>query len=100
MENILNTLNEIKELLINIQLEQKEFLTVEELSFYLNISTSTIYKMTSGKKIAYYSPGGKKNWFKKSDIHKWLIESRNPSNQELEKEIESYLGNNLKSIDL
>lgn len=69
----------------------KELLSVEELSDYLSISKSNIYKLTSNREIPHYKPGGKFVYFKKSEIIEWVSKSRIKTNDEIEHEAENHL---------
>lgn len=69
----------------------KEILTIEEVSEYLNLSKSALYKLTSKKEIPFYNPGGKKIYFKKSDIENWVFNNKSISFDEVENEQSSYL---------
>lgn len=51
----------------------KEFLDLEEVSRYLKLSKSALYKLTSKNEIPFYQPGGKKIFFKKSELHEWIV---------------------------
>lgn len=68
----------------------KEHLTVEEAAEYLNVSTSTIYKYTHQNTLAYSKPTGKKVYFKKEDIDKFLKNKRSKSNEEIEQNAREY----------
>jgi len=54
----------------------KEYLTVDETSEYLGVSKSAVYKITSKKEIPFYNPGGKKIYFKKSELDAWIDSGR------------------------
>ena len=54
----------------------KEHLTVDETSEYLGISKSAVYKITSKREIPFYNPGGKKIYFKKSEVDAWIESGR------------------------
>lgn len=69
----------------------KEILTLDEGAEYLNLSKSALYKMTSKKEISFYNPGGKKIYFKKSELENWVLNSKSNSIAELDIEIGSYL---------
>lgn len=90
MDNIEKQLFEIMELLINLDVEQKEILTVEEAKDYLQLSKSGIYKLTSNRAIPFYSPGGKKIYFKRSELDSWIYESRVTPTKELDNNLDSY----------
>ena len=96
MEIILDKLNKISKQLQEQNTFYKEILTLEETSCYLQVSKSCLYKMTSNKEIPYYVPGGKKIYFKKKELDKWIENSRVAPCNELEEDIEQYLGGNIK----
>ena len=91
MEFIQNEIKEIKKLLLSQNLHQKDILTVEEATVYLQLSESCLYKMTSKKEIPFYRPGGKKIYFKKSELQEWVFNSKVESINDLSDEVESYL---------
>lgn len=76
MDKILTKIEDLEILLTKQIILRKEILTLDELALYLLLSKSCIYKMTSNKEIPYYIPGGKKIYFKRSEIDNWIIESR------------------------
>ena len=74
----------------------KEILTLDEGAEYLNLSKSALYKMTSKKEISFYNPGGKKIYFKKSELENWILCSKSNSIKEIDDEICSYLSRTQK----
>ena len=69
----------IEERLENIEkllLNQKTVLNLEELSIYIGLSKSTIYKLSSTQNIPFYRPRGKYIYFNKSEIDRWLLRNR------------------------
>ena len=65
-------------------LSRKEVLTLEEAAFYLHISKSHLYKLTSKKKSFHINkPNGKLIYFKRTDLDTWLLNSIETSNQEV-----------------
>jgi excisionase family DNA binding protein len=96
MEFIQNEIIEIKELLLALNIQQKEFLTVEDATVYLQLSKSCLFKMTSKREVPFYKPGGKKIYFKKSEIDEWITNSKIESIIDIETEVESYLSRNKK----
>lgn len=62
----------------------KEILSVQEFSDYSGLSTSHIYKLTHGRKIAFYRPTGKVIFFKKSEIDNFLLQNRQMTKLEIE----------------
>lgn len=97
MEIIQKQLNEIKELLIKHNIQQREILTLEEAKDYLQLSKSCIYKMTSKREIPFYTPGGKKIYFKKKELDSWIYKSRVIPTGEIELEFDNYLGRKNKT---
>lgn len=51
----------------------KEIMSIEELSDYLDLSTSYIYKLTCSRSIPHYKPLKKKIYFKRAEIDKWIL---------------------------
>ena len=74
-----------------------EILSLNEAAKFLCASKSFMYKMTSQKLIPHYIPGGKKIYFKKSDLEDWLLKNRIPLCSEFEANTECYLSNHLKT---
>ncbi len=75
----------------------EEILSLNEAAKFLKASKSFMYKMTSQKLIPHFIPGGKKIYFKKSDLENWLLKNRIPPNSEFEANTECYLSNPLKT---
>ena len=91
MENTQNEIESIKDFIREQNILHKDFLTLEELTIYLGQSKSSIYKLTSKKLIPFYSPGGKKLYFKRSEIDSWIYESKVTPIDEVENEVENYI---------
>jgi excisionase family DNA binding protein len=98
MEIILNELKEIKELLKKQNIQQKEFLTIEDTSEFLGLSLSRLYKMTSNKEISHYKPGGKLIYLRRQELEQWILNSRVIPVDDFYYETEAYLGRTLKNI--
>jgi excisionase family DNA binding protein len=75
-----------------------KILSLSEASEFLKLSKSGIYKLTSTKKIPHFIPGGKRIYFKKSDLEDWLLKNRIPPISELETDTQSYLCQTSKKI--
>jgi len=73
-KNIENQLKEIKELLTT---SKDEPLTIEKASLYLNCKKSYLYYLIFNGKIKHYKPNGKKVYFMKSDLNKWVLSKYN-----------------------
>jgi excisionase family DNA binding protein len=92
MDELKTELQQIKEFIKEQTILSKEVLTLAELSLYLGQSKSSIYKLTSKKEIPFYTPGGKKCYFRKSEIDNWIFNSKVIPVDQVDQEVESYLG--------
>lgn len=54
----------------------KAVLSLEEASLYLDISKSTLYKLTYTMSIPHYKPMGKKIFFDKKELDIWVRQGR------------------------
>lgn len=68
---------------------------VEDVSKYLKVEKSAIYKFTSTNEIPHYK-NGKKLYFKKSDIDKWISSKKIKTRDDIEREALEYLIKNPK----
>ena len=62
----------IKTIISKKDIDVNEYMNVTELSKFLKMSTSHIYRLTSTKKIPHIKLLGKKILFDKSEINNWL----------------------------
>lgn len=67
-EKILATLEELK----LTSSFSKNTLTLKEACAYTSISQSYMYKLTASYKIPYHNPFGKKLYFNKNELDRWL----------------------------
>lgn len=72
-------------------LQQKEILSFKEALVYLDVSESLLYKLTSNRALTFYKPNGGKLYFKRSDLHDWMIKNEIKSILVLEDEVNNYL---------
>jgi excisionase family DNA binding protein len=98
MDFIQKELKEIKELLKGLIIQQKELLTIDEAAYFLGLSASRIYKMTSNKEIDHSKPGGKKIYFKRKDLEDWILSGRVASINDIDDDVENYLGRANKKV--
>ena len=100
VEEYIQDVSEIK-MMLRMLLEQKDavveksdLIDVNEASGLLNISTSTIYKMTAKKEIPFFKKEGtKKLIFSRSSLYAWVKESNStPLNL-----VEEYLHKNQRA---
>lgn len=66
---------------------------IKELSAYLKMSKSAIYKMTSSNDIPHYK-NSKRLYFKKSEIDEWIFSNRIKTNDDIKKEAMEYINKN------
>lgn len=74
-----------------IDMIEKEFLTTKEAAAYLGMALSYLYKLTAKKSIPFYTPTGKKIYFKKSELDEWMNRGRVATNEENESRAQSSL---------
>lgn len=65
-------------------LEQKEVLTLTEVSQFTGLSKSHIYRLCSTRGIPFYKPFGKVNFFDRNEIIQWLKQNKISTNKEIE----------------
>jgi len=89
--NIESKLNRIVEIL---KFQNAEPMNFESACKYLSISKSYLYKLTCKNRIPFYRPNGKKIFFEKSELNKWLLKNRSKSESELEEEANNHIKKN------
>ncbi len=90
-QNTLEKLHQDVAELKGLMLAQKEVLDIDELALYVGLSKTYIYKLTHSNKIPFYKPGGKKIYFKRSEVDNWLLSNRVSTDEELEHGVDNYL---------
>lgn len=90
-QNTLEKLHQDVAELKGLMLAQKEVLDIDELALYSGLSKTYIYKLTHSNKIPFYKPGGKKIYFKRSEVDNWLLSNRVSTDEELEHGVDNYL---------
>lgn len=86
MHNVLNT---------NEAGWSQPFLTLKEAAHYLNISTSTMYKLKASGALAYSKPRGK-IYFSKEELDRYILSFRVPSISKIRAEFNDSLTKTLK----
>lgn len=64
----------------------KDFLSIDEVAAYLQISKSSVYKLTSSRELTVYKPNGKNIFILRSDLNNWIKRTPTLSNEEIEKQ--------------
>lgn len=83
-EQILKEVQELKKLIAEQTMLQKEVLNFNEAAVYLEVSHSHLYKLTSTGKIPVYKPNGKKLYFNRLELNDWLLSNRQMSVAEIQ----------------
>jgi excisionase family DNA binding protein len=81
----LTTLKNIELLLREQNLQKKEVLTFDEACSYLGISESHLYKLTSAREIPFSKPKGKKLYFDREQLNKWMLSDSISETHEIER---------------
>lgn len=63
--------------------DNSDFLNVHEAAQYLGFSVNYMYKLTAGHLIPFCHPTGRKLIFRRSELDKWIDDSRVPTSDEL-----------------
>ena len=74
-----------------MNLDNKEVLTLNEVSNYTGLSKSHIYRLCSTGGIPFYKPFGKVNYFDKLEIIQWLKQNRVATTKELESQASTFV---------
>lgn len=61
----------------------KKTLTTAEAAVYLGVSQQTIYKLTMARKIPFYKPNGKNNYFDVDELDAWVKRRRIATAEEI-----------------
>ena len=73
LEELIKELRQVKQQIALQSILQKEILDLNEASIYLNLSDSTIYKLTSRNELIHFKPNGKKIYFRRADLDSWVL---------------------------
>ena len=91
MDEILNELRELKGVLIAQNLLRKKMISFSEACIYLKLSTSHLYKLTSLRKIPHFCPQGKRLYFNRIELDRWLQQNRMNTIEEIEANVTVYV---------
>lgn len=92
VENYLKRFGSLTELLSHLENVEKiayvakDFLNIDEVAAYLQVSKGYVYKLTMQKELTVYKPNGKNIFILRDDLNQWI--KRNPcfSNTEIERQ--------------
>lgn len=87
---IIQKLESIEKKLFEQNMLQKEVLNFNEAAVYLEVSHSHLYKLTSTGTIPAYKPNGKKLYFNRQELNKWLLSNRQTSLSDIEEEVSHF----------
>jgi excisionase family DNA binding protein len=66
---------ELREIKTLVQLGEDTILTFPEAAEFLHLSKGALYRLTSARKVPASKPGGKKLYFSKRELSRWLMGS-------------------------
>jgi excisionase family DNA binding protein len=95
--DLITKLDSIELMLQNQNLLQKQVLNFQETAQFLEISHSHLYKLTSTNVVPFYKPTGKKLYFKRDELEKFLLQNRSTTVDEIETQTANYLIKNRRS---
>ena len=95
--------SQLKELLLSSKKQPttektEKFLTVKEVSEFLNLAVPTIYSKVSRNELPYMKRG-KRLYFSSAELMEYLREGRSKSNSEIEADADAFLSNNKKPLN-
>lgn len=93
---IIHQQRELKEAIGFNLIQQKEMINVQELSDYIGMSTSSIYKLVYNNIIPFYKPNGKILYFDREEINTWLRQNKSQSVSQIEQQALEYSLKNRK----
>jgi len=96
IEVLLEKVSHIENLLENYKGNRlsNEMITAKEAAKLLDVSMSSLYKMTHTNEVPFYKPGGNKLYFKKEELLNWMLQHRIKSQSEIELEAINYVTKN------
>ena len=86
VENFLKRFGSLSELLSHLENVAKDFLSIDEVAAYLQVSKSYVYKLTMQKEFTVYKPNGKNIFILRDDVNQWVKRNPSFSNQEIERQ--------------
>lgn len=65
-------------------MEQQNFIDIVEAAAFLSTTRNYMYKLVAARAVPYYSPGGRKLLFKRSELQEYVERSRVATKDEQE----------------
>jgi excisionase family DNA binding protein len=96
IDPILFELRQIKELLQAQEIHAKDLMTMLEASSFLELSMSTMYHLTSNRKIPHYRPTNGKIYLRRIELEAWMLQNPKPTIIDLPAKGRNYLLNTKK----
>jgi len=93
-EQIFNKLNDIEQLISEQSMFQKEMLDFKEAKAYISVSDAQLYKLVEARSIPHYKPSGRKLYFKRTELLKWLQANRIDSKSDINSIADEYITRN------
>lgn len=84
------------EIIEKLLMAQKTVFNAEEAAKYMNISLSTLYKMTSAGILPFSKPNSKLIYFSKASLDEWLLSNTVKSEGQKETEASTYISTHIK----
>lgn len=79
-------LENIESLIKSQSTATKAVLSLDEVAEYTGLSKQYLYKLTSKNIIPFSRPNGKKIFFNKAEVDKWLLSNRQSTEEEIQSE--------------
>ena len=91
IKNMEKTIEERVYELEQLLFTNKNVLSFDEASKFLNLSKSYLYKLTSGNLIPHYKPQGKMLYFEKAELEAWLRQNPIKTSAQITQEAQRYI---------
>ena len=79
-----NEMTQLDRIERNSLLAAKNVLSFDDVKLLTNLSGSSLYKLTCGRLIPYYKPGGKMIYFDRIEVEDWMRKNRIATVDEIE----------------